>query len=367
MVVRFSGVAAQAAGVIVLVALAGVAVAAPVNTALPGGWSWSPMTGGTYDTGLIGTPRGGASGQTTPPFTDTSFGVMNEAGTPWFTGGDQSAQQYVQRQVFGNFGTAGASGRFFNPGYGGTTSGNNFPQAGAERRGVSLNHWSNPNPDAGGVASFGQVVWVPTSARLAVGTGYGADEMLLRIIGGNGGQRSQFFVDGTITANAATTAFGGLSNTSSIRVNAVVAANNAGGGSYDTAWGFGASNNADVTVNRVGAIDAVSVNGVFVQDPGQGVDPNSVGYSFTQDFNVLSALVQTGGSFNVSWDAIAEINNLVRDTTGNGAADARAQMGPGFEGNARLIVEWSAFRAVPTPGAAGLLMLGALAATRRRR
>jgi hypothetical protein len=349
---------ATAAAVSALTLVAGLAVAQPTNTTLPGGWSWAPVPAmnGAYDTGLLGTPRGGFNTQTTPPFEDTSFGVMNESGTPWFTGSDLSAQQYVQRQRFGNFGTSGQTGRFFNSGFQSTAPGTNFPQTAAERRGITANHWNNPNPDAGGVASFGQVVYVPVSATLTLGTGYGADEMLLRIIGGNSGARSQFFVDGTLTANASTAAFGGLSNTSTIRVNAVVQANDAGAGnSYNTAWGFGATNNPGVNVGRVGGIDAVFVNGNFVQDPVQGIPVNSVGYSFSQSFNVLSTLVQTGGTFNVNWDATADINNLVRDS---GNADARAQMGPGMEGTARLVVQWAAFQAIPTPGAAGLLALG---------
>lgn len=356
----------RATSALAVVAIASAAIAQPVNTALPGGgWSWvaEPSLSGTYDTGLQGTPRGGAAGQTVGPFTDTSYGVMDETGTPWFTGGDQSAQQYVQRQIFGNFGTSGASGRFFNSGFGGTTAGSNFPRTASEQRSASLNHWNNTNPDAGGVASFGQVVYVPVAATLSIGNGFGADEMLLRIIGGGSG-RSQFFVDGTLNQSASTTAFGGITNNAQIRVNAVVQANNAGSGNYDVAWGYGASNQSQVTVTRVGSIDAVFANGAFVQDPGQGIGANSVGYSFTQNFNVLSTLVQNGGSFSVVFNGSAEINNLVRD---NGNADARAQMGPGMEGTARLVVQWQAFRAIPTPGSAALLGLGTLVIARRRR
>jgi hypothetical protein len=351
-------------------ALAGSAQAAgPVNTTLPGGWSWSPIGGGSYDTGLVGTPRGGFNTQTSPPYQDTSFGVMNEVGTPWYTGTDLSAQQYVQRQRFGNFGTSsppGPSGaRYYNFGYQSTTPGSNFPSTANEQRAATLSHWNNPFPDAGGVASLGQVVYVPVSATLTTGLGWGADEMLLKIIGGNSGQRSQFFVDGTLDAGFTTSAFGGIASSgNTIRVNAVVQANDAGSGNYDVAWGYGASNPSQVTVSRVGSIDAVFVNGQFVQDPTQGIPANSVGYGFSRNYDVLSALVQTGGTFNVNFTAAANINNLVRDS---GNADARAQMGPGLEGNARLVVEWQAFRAVPTPGSAALLALAGLGALRRRR
>jgi hypothetical protein len=360
---------ARCVGVLAVVAMAGSAFAAPVNTTLPGGWSWQPLAGGTYDTGLVGTPRGGFNTQVSPPFQDTSFGVMNEVGTPWFTGSDLSAQQYVQRQVFGNFGTSsppGPSGaRFYNFGYQSTAAGSNFPRTAAEQRGVGLNHWNNPFPDAGGVASLNQIVYVPVAATLTVGLGWGADEMLLKIIGGTSGQRSQFFVDGTLGASFTTTAFGGIASTgNTIRVNAVVQANDAGAGNYDVAWGYGASNAAQVSLSRVGSIDAVFVNGQFVQDPGQGIPTNSVGYAFTRNFNVLGSLTQTGGLFNIQFDASANINNLVRDS---GNADARAQMGPGYEGNARLVVEWAAFQAVPTPGTVALIGLAGLVAGRRRR
>jgi len=147
-------------------------------------------------------------------------------------------------------------------------------------------------------------------------------------------------------------------------LNFVVQANDGGSGSYDVAWGYGASNASQVNVSRSGGIDAVFVNGQFVQDPSQGVGPNSVGYGFTNNYNVLSALVQSGGTFNLDFASNADINNLVRNS---GNADARASMGPGFEGNATLTVQWAAFQAIPTPGSMALLGLGGLLAARRRR
>ena len=50
-----------------------------------------------------------------------------------------------------------------------------------------------------------------------------------------------------------------------------------------------------------------------------------------------------------------------------GNADARASMGPGMQGNVRLVVEWAAFQAVPTPGSLALAGLGGLLLARRRR
>lgn len=351
-----------------VVACAGTALAAPTATTLPGGWSWEPLGGGTYDTGLVGTERGGFDTQASPPYQDTSFGVMDETGTPWFTGNDLSAQQYVQRQIFGNFGTSsppGPSGaRFYNFGYDGTAAGSNFPRSATERRNVSLSHWNNTAPDAGGIATFGQIVRVPVAASLVIGMGYGADEMLLKFIGGTAGQRSQFFVEGTLNAAFSTTAFGIATVTGRTNVNAVVQANNGGSGSYDVAWGFGASNAPQVNLFRVGADDAVFENNVYVGEPTQGIPANSFGTTISRSYNVLSSLVQTGGTFNIDFAATADISRLNRDS---GNADVRAQMGPGMEGNARLIVQWAEFRAIPTPGALALLGMGGLLASRRRR
>lgn len=347
-------------------ALAAGASGQPVNTTLPGGWSWQPIAGGTYDTGLVGTKRGGANGQTSGPYTDTSFGIMNEQSTPWYDGSDTSSQQYVQRQVFGNFGTNGAPGtRYYNFGYGSTSAGSNFPRTAAEQRSVTLNHWNNTNPDAGGVATLGQIIYIPVSATLTSGIGWGADEMLLRVIGGNSGQQSQFFVDATLNASFSSSAFGGISATgNTIRVNAVTKVNDAGNGNnYDVSWGYGGTNNF-VSQSRVGGIDAVFVNGQFVTDPSQGLTPNSVGYAFTNNYNVLSSLVQNGGTFSINYNADADINNLVRDF---GNADVRASMGPGYEGNARLVVQYVGYRAVPSPGSLGLLGLAGLIAGRRKR
>lgn len=346
---------------------ASTAWAVPTNTSLPGGWWWQPLPGGTYDTGLMGTKRGGFNGQTSPPFNDTSFGIMNEPGTPWYDGSDLSAQQYVQRQIFGNFGTSSPPGppgfRYYNFGYGGTAAGSNFPRTATERRIITLNHWNNPHPDAGGVATYGQVVYVPVSATLYSGIGWGADEMLLKVIGGTSGQQSQFFVDATLNASFSTPAFGGISATgNTIRVNAVTRVNDAGPGHYDVTWGYGVS--GGLSQWRVDAIDAVFINGVYVAEPGQGIPINSVGYAFTNSYNVLPALIQNGGTFTITYNADADINNLVRDW---GNADVRASMGPGMEGSARLVVVWEAFMAVPEPATVALLLLGGAGAMSLRR
>jgi MYXO-CTERM domain-containing protein len=342
-------------------------VATPVNTTLPGGFSWQPIPGGTYDTGTVGTSRGGFNGQQNGPFQDTSYGVMDEPGTPWFTGGDQSSQQYVQQQLFGNFGTSSPPGpggfRFYNFGYGSTAAGSNFPSTGTERRGVSLNHWNNPFPDAGGVATFGQVVYVPVSATLVVGQGFGADEMLLKGIGGNGGGTSKFDITSQITSSWTTAAFGGINNLNNrIVLGSSVEFFDPGViGNYDMPFGFGVGLAAgQISLSNFGT---VADEGQVVGFAGQGIPTNSTGVGLSDSYNVLSTLLQDGSSFNLTFDGSASV--AISRVFGN--ADARASMGPGMEGNARLVVQWAAFQAVPTPGAAGLFGLALLGVGRRRR
>ncbi len=352
-------------------AVAAAASATPTNTTLPGGWSWQPLAGGTYDSGVVGTPRGGFDTQTVPPFLDTSYGVMNESGTPWFTGNDLSAQQYVQTQLFGNFGTGsppGPSGsRFYNTGYQSTAPGSNFPSTAAERRSVSVNHWNNPFPDAGGVASLNQIIYVPVSASLVVGQGFGADEMQILAIGGGNGQTSRFRADANIRSSWATSAFGGLANANNvINVNGITTVNDPGSafGFYNVPWGFGSpSASGQIDLFRAGGGGFILDEGVNIGAPGQGIPANSIGVGLSDTYNVLSSILQDGSSFSITFDSSAEIF-LSREF---GSADARASMGPGMEGNARLIVQWAAFQAVPAPGSAALLALSGLLAARRRR
>lgn len=359
--------AAHGMAVLVACGLAASALGAPVNTTLPGGWTWNPIGGGTYDSGTIGTARGGANGQNVGPYTDTSFGVMNEPGRPWTTGGDLSAQQYVQAQAFGNFGTNSPPGpggfRYYNFGYNNTNPGANFSRNANERRSVSVNHWNNTNPDAGGVATFGQIVRVPVSARLVVGQGFGADEMLVKAIGGNGGGTSKMRITSAIRSAFNTTAFGGLSSTNnSINLITETEFFDPGAlGNYDMAYGFG----VPLTAGQLSRSNngTVTQNGTVIGALGQGLTTNSMGVGLSQTFNVLPSLLQDGSAFTVTFEAAA----LIEIFRIFGNADARASMGPGMEGNVQLIVEWQAFQAIPTPGSAALLALAGLVAARRGR
>ena len=340
----------QAATLSVILGVTALGSAQPVNTTLPPGWSWQPAGSATYDTGLVGTKRGGFNGQTTPPFNDTSFGVMDEPGTPWFDDSDLTAQQYVQKQMFGNFGTSsppGPSGfRFFNFGYQMTGFGSNFPNTAIENRTITLNHWNNPNPDAGGVAIAGQVVNVPTSATFTGGLGFGADELIVKAIGGNNGGTTRVVVGLTISGIWQTAAFGGIQNLDNAIFLTVRTTFNDPGpafGNYDMPIGFGVGL-GDGQIDRVHSGTVLDQN-VNVGVPGQGIAANSTGFGFNDSYNVLPSILQDGSSFLVAFSANA-LTDLSRTF---GFADARASAGPGLEGNARLVVEYQTWRATP-PG-----------------
>ena len=76
-----------------LISLPTLVIAQPTSTTVANG-EWTNVGSGLYDTGVLTTDAGGIAGQTSGPYFDTSFGVMNEAGTPWFTGNDLLAQQF---------------------------------------------------------------------------------------------------------------------------------------------------------------------------------------------------------------------------------------------------------------------------------
>lgn len=163
--------------------------ATPVLTMLPVGYTWDLSGTNAYDTTSLQTERGGTNGQGSGPYNDTSFGVMNEAGTPWNTGNDFSNQQFVQNQFAGNFGTNSPPGpggaRFYNDGTPSvatvnttspaTSGGGNFPGNALENRSVSLTNWNNTNPDTATTATPGQVIFVPTAAYIKTTRGFGAD------------------------------------------------------------------------------------------------------------------------------------------------------------------------------------------------
>lgn len=381
---------------LVLCALAGVstAVAQPTNTTLPPGGSWVASGTGTYSTGTLNTETGGSPGQTAPPYFDTSFGVMDEPQTPWFTGNDLSAQQFIQKQVFGDLGAAAPSPapwgfagpppagdsqqRFYNYGYGGTTAGSNFPMGITEQRSLTVPHWNNPSPDAGGVGSAGQVVCIPVSAKITIGMGWGGDEMFLDIIGGDSGQQSNFMIstdiDAAYTING-TGAYTGSAN-GEILYNADIQNNDAGpGGAYQAgSWGLNNGGTAGAIGFNTGG--SMTWNGTTVTPVSGGIPANSIGTAISEvtgmdDMYTLTAadVVDTGGSFSVDFDGAAMITSIVRNF---GNADARASLGPGMAGTVTYEVQYEhwTIEVVPEPSAISLLLVAMMPAVtflRRRR
>ena len=373
-------------------------------TTLPSGASWVQIGGlNTYDTGQGTTETGGFDGQTSGPYQDTSFGVTNEPGTPWFTGNDQSAQQFVQTQVFGDSGTnspPGPSGaRFYNggdtvgdgTGFTGpatvnspsapTNEGANFPSTAVEERQVSLTDWNNTNPDVASAGTVGQQVFVPTSATLTLGLGWGSDEMQMAVIGGTSGATSEMRVDLNLygmwdsnldAATNAATLFGYAgADRNLINMNAIMEVNDAGDGNEygldgvsGVPWGYGNGGSANlVNFGRDSTTDQVMVGGAYLQEPGQGIPGNSVGHFTQQAYNVLGSV---GGGAMFTNDFRSEAEIFLSRNFGN--ADARVSTGPGMQGYAQLVVEYEVWEiaAVPEPSRAVLLLGGLLAAGLRR-
>ena len=292
-------------------------------------------------------------------------------------------------------GPAGA--RFYNFGYSTpatvgqpaqtTSAGDNFPSNAVEQRAVSLNHWNNPNPDAGGVATVGQLVFVPTSATLQIRLGWGSDEMQMAVIGGStnpGSDTSQFRTDlnvyGMWEASFDPLTASGKANSvrNLINMNATVQVRNAGGGSYglDGAsaipWGYltggdpsSATHGNIVNFFRDSINDQIVREGTYFGEPGKGIPENSTGHAFDKSYNVLSTILQDGSAFTVDFESQAELY-LTRNF---GDADARVSTGPGMQGQARLLIGYEIYLVVVPEPSRAVLLAGAfvILGLRRRR
>ena len=359
---------------IVLTLLAsGISQAQPVNTTLPAGWSWVNLGNASYDTGNLTTDSGGVPGQTSPPYSDTSFGIMNEPSTPWFTGNDLSSQQFIQLQDFGDLGAASPSPapwgfasappagdsqqRFYNYGYQGTIAGSNFPAAATEQRTISVPHWNNANPDAGGVAVGSQEVWIPVSAKISVDVGWGGDEMYFDMIGGGSGPETQYKVTVDHDTSYSITGAGAYTGGSSGEIVYTASVQNldAGPGAYQAAnWGQGPTSNA-FDVSGMMSWDTTTGSPVT-----QGIPENSIGTSIfdltgMREMTIISSMdvIDNGGTFDVVFDSTATLLNILRVS---GIADGRFSYGPGMFGQVQYTVEYERYLAmVPEPG--GLVLL----------
>lgn len=383
-------------GILTLAVTIASSSAAMPTMALPAGYTWQLVNNQVYTTGTVYTETGGYNGQTSGPYYDTSYGVMDEPSTPWYTGNDQSDQQFIQQQVTGNYGTnspPGPSGfRFYNNGTpgvttlnqtsGSTSGGANFPSNAKEIRTITLTNWNNLNPDNSmATATVGQIVNMPTGGTISTSRGYGGDEMFMAVNGGTSGGTSQFGVSFNIYSMMASTQYGiNEGNLSSDRdyINGSVTlqVNNAGGGSYGfdgsnrIAYGLGIASDPSINQGNIvsgGPVSGTSYeNGVSTGAMVAGIPANSVGDSIDQNFMIAAGAVdQTGSTFQISFESQAEMwawKNF-------GDADARFSMGPGMAGNGVLNVNYEVWQvvAIPEPSSALMGAVGGLALCLRRR
>lgn len=267
------------------------------------GFYWVKTGTGSYTTGAISTTPGIPD--------DTSFGIN---GAP-----PDSGSPYVQQQIFGNLGDAR------NTGFEGTGAGTNFPNSSDEVRTVTLTDWLNANPDAAvSNGATSGTVHLQTSATLkilasatpgATGTGAGLDEFRLEVIGGVGGDQSNFFLSAEYALDWSDTRFAtsGGSGTQSFNQAELIVPDAGSGSNYE--W----------TTTNCGGCNT------WLFTPSTAT---AVGDSYGEDFNVTS--LEDGGMFDVNFTGTASVS--IQRIWGN--ADARVQVGPGMQGYTELMVEY---------------------------
>lgn len=314
--------------------LASFSMAQPAVMPAPG-YTWQPISTGTYTTGPQRT--GCKTGSGSCGTNDSSFGLDIQC-PPDLPSTTVPGCSYVQKQIFGNFGTTtNPDGLALanNPGCGGTAANSNWPSSSTATRRITLNEWTNPNPaSAIPNGSTSGMICIPTSARIIIddgsscdGSGVGADELRFLVVGGNSGGQSTFNITANYQLNWSSTHYGGSGSTGPQTVTQNLVVNDAGNGNnYD--WALQQTNQS-----------------WYFPSPGNNVA--SFGTSLQQTFNVpVGSITQTGGSFSIDFTATASLD-LTRVPGGN--ADARVTMGPGFHGRARYVVDYQCWQIVAKP------------------
>ena len=314
--------------------LAVFSIAQPALTPAPG-YSWQPVSTNTYTTGPQRT--GCKTGSGSCGTNDSSFGLDVQC-PPDLPSTTVSGCSYVQKQIFGNYGTStNPDGLALanNPGCDGTSPNSNWPSSSLSARRINLTEWTNPNPAsalANGATSG--MVCIPTAARIIIddgspcdGSGVGADELRFLVIGGNSGQQSNFNITANYQLHWSSSNYGGSGTTGPQTITQNLVVNDAGNGnSYD--WALQQTNKS-----------------WYFPSPGNNVA--SFGTSLQQTFNVpVGSINQAGGSFFINFTATASID-VTRAPGGN--ADARVTMGPGFHGRARYVVDYQCWQIVANP------------------
>ena len=329
-------------------------------TQLPAGYSWVQSGGNmTYLNGpfYTGNASGNNSntsccsgGATMCGSSDTSFGgAVQCSSVPWSVVGTPGAN-FIQAQKYGNIGTCDNSlaglAVVCNPGVGGTSAGANWPSSTTETRRVTLTNWNNTSPESAisglplGSRTSG-TVWLPVSATLRFrddgignGTGAGADEMRLTMIGGDNSSCSTWKIDASYNLSVAVSgAYGGVSGVNGTKINESISQTlsnvpNAGNSGSDNKY------HATDNVNHSSGCGGFQSSQNSWYFPG-GSNTSAVGTGFALGYNILSALVQNGATFTVDFTSA---QSIAIDRTGGSSGDARATMGPGMGGKVELEV-----------------------------
>lgn len=344
-------------------AISSIAFSQPSITP-PAGKQWVSAGVRTYTSGPLLT--GGASGNTTMTCNgssvattcgsnDTSFGWNIQcASTPGTTLGTPGAP-FIQAQKYGNIGTNNNSLAGLavpcNPGVGGTSAGTNWPTSTSETRRVTLTNWKNDYPEVAGVDK----VCIAKSAVLRFrddgvgnGTGAGADELRLTIVGGTAGACASWKIDYSYNlAISVSGAYGSISGVNGTKINQTVTQNL----SNIPAAGSGNAYNATDNVNHSASCGSFqsSVNSWYFPS---GTNTASFGTGYTNTHNILSSLVTNGSTFDVDFTSQQSIAIDRTATSGSGdGGDARATGGPGMGGKVELVVEYECWIAssIATP------------------
>jgi hypothetical protein len=349
-----------------------MAKAQPSATPAPG-YVWVKTTANATFNGGTGYTGGGNGNQTASPCgntancgaNDTSFGWSSQCSTVPTTTVGTPGNNYIQSQVFGNFGQTNANNAAnaglslsCNP----ATGNPNWGTSATETRRVQLNHWSNAKPNSGVAngATTGQV-YLPVSSKLSLfddgvgnGTGVGGDELRFTAIGGNSGGCSSFKIvvnyDMKLTVSDPEFA---LANDVIIPTQTVTQTT----GYFPDA---GANNSYNLTDNaahncsgnpnyQTNASSWYFPNGSNQSGFGTGVGNTSTGAAAgnlgAKVYTRTAGIGEAGGTFNVDFKASADITT----TRVGGNADGRATMGPGMGGKANYVVTYDVWDLVLDP------------------
>jgi hypothetical protein len=319
------------------------------SIAPPPGKVWALSSTSTYTSavGNTGTASGNSSascgGSTVCGTNDTSLGwgvlCSSNAGTTVGSPGST----YIQAQMYGNIGVSAAEGLGVqcNPAAGNP----NFPNNTSETRRATLTNWNNPNPEVTGATN----VCIPKSAKLVFmddgpgnGTGVGADDLKLYIIGGDVNNCTDWHI--TYNYSMKINVSGHITDDFIIQPTPVyqhlTGIPTAGqGNSYD-------ASNAVNHTNTCGSFQAINSGWLF-----NPTNQNSVGTGYNQTKNLSVGLLAFTGE-NIDLDFTSYHNILIDRGTvigGGDGGDAKVTAGPGMQGKVRLEVEYECWEALDDP------------------